>query len=171
MASPNPFQGKVIAITGAASGIGLATAKYPAARGASLSLADIQSEALEAAATSIETATSTPILATVVDIRNSDSVNQWISATVKRFGKLSGAVNLAAIVGKSMGKTDVCDFDESEWDLIMDVNLKGTFRCLKAELSVIEDGGSIVNTSSIAGVRGLPKFVSPPLNQPVSSWP
>jgi NAD(P)-dependent dehydrogenase (short-subunit alcohol dehydrogenase family) len=161
MASPHPFQGKVIAVTGAASGIGLATAKYLAARGASLSLADIQAEALEAAAKSIETATSAKVLATVVDIRSSDSVAHWMSATIERFGKLSGAVNLAAIVGKSMGVADVGDLDESEWDLIMDVNLKGTFRCLKAELAVIENGGSIVNTSSIAGVRGLPKFVPP----------
>ncbi len=160
MASPTPFEGKVIAITGAASGIGLATAKYLAVRGASLSLADVQKEALESAASSIRTTTPTAhVFITVVDIRKSVDVENWIAATVKQFEKLSGAANLAGVVGKSIGHAGIADLDNDEWDFIMDVNLKGTFHCLRAEMRAIEKGGSIVNASSIAGVRGLPKYV------------
>lgn len=159
MASTDPFRGKVIAITGAASGIGRATAHYLAVRGADLSLADIDLEALQSAARSIQAIVDVQILVTKVDIRDFSNVKGWIDSTIARFGKLSGAANVAAIVAESMGKTDVCDLDDAEWELLIDINLNGTFRCLRAELSAIEHGGSIVNVSSIAGVRGLPKYV------------
>lgn len=160
MASPTPFKDKVIAITGAASGIGLATAKYLAVRGAGLSLADNRQEPLKAAIDLIKAvAPETDILTSVVDVRNSAEVEDWISSTVTKFGRLSGAANLAGVVGKSMGRVGVVDYDEDEWDLILNVNLKGVFLCMKAQLKAIEDGGSIVNAASIAGVRGLPKYV------------
>lgn len=160
MASPIPFEGKVIAITGAASGIGLATATYLAVRGAKLSLADNRKESLDAATNSIRSAVpNVDVLAMVVDVRNSTEVKKWISDTVKQFGRLSGAANLAGVVGKSIGRIGIADYDEEEWDFILDVNLKGVFLCMKEELKAIEDGGSIVNAASIAGVRGLPKYV------------
>jgi NAD(P)-dependent dehydrogenase (short-subunit alcohol dehydrogenase family) len=160
MTSPTPFKGKVIAITGAASGIGLATAKYLAVRGAVLSLADNRQEPLEGAIDLIKTvAPDADILTSVVDVRNSAEVKDWISNTVTKFGRLSGAANLAGVVGKSMGRVGVVDYDEDEWDFILDVNLKGVFLCMKAQLKAIKNGGSIVNAASIAGVRGLPKYV------------
>lgn len=163
MASLTPFKDKVIAITGAASGIGLATAKYLAVRGAKLSLADNRQEPLEAAVESIRSAApDADILATVIDVRKSVEVEDWISTTVTNFGRLSGAANLAGVVGKGIGRIGVADFDEDEWDFILDVNLKGVFLSMKAELKALEHGGSIVNASSIGGVRGLPKYVHHP---------
>ncbi|MCJ1298206.1 hypothetical protein MMC08_000995 [Hypocenomyce scalaris] len=160
MASATPFAGKVIAITGAASGIGLATAQYLAIRGASLSLADIQQKALESAAASIKAAAPTAkVLITAVDVRKAAEVREWISTTVNQLGKLSGAANLAGVIGKSIGLLGVTDLEDAEWDYIMDVNLKGVFHCLRSELKAIEDGGSIVNASSIAGVKGFSKYV------------
>jgi NAD(P)-dependent dehydrogenase (short-subunit alcohol dehydrogenase family) len=160
MASLTPFEGKVIAITGAASGIGLATAQYLAIRGATLSLADIKEEALEFAVASIRLVAPTArVLATAVDVRRPAEVQEWISATVKQLAKLSGAANLAGVIGKSIGLVGVDDLEDAEWDFIVDVNLKGIFNCLRAELKAIEDGGSIVNAASIAGLRGFSKYV------------
>ena len=139
---------------------GLATAKYLAVRGASLSLADLNHKALDSLAASIKEATpNAEVHVTTLDVRKRADVQKWISSTLERFGKLSGAANLAGVVGKSLGTIPVVDIEEEEWDFIMDVNLKGTFNCLQAELKSIEDGGSIVNTASIAGVRGLVKYV------------
>jgi NAD(P)-dependent dehydrogenase (short-subunit alcohol dehydrogenase family) len=160
MALLNPFADKVIAITGAASGIGLATAMYLSERGASLSLADNRQEPLDEAVRLIQKTTpNTSMLAQVVDVRSSNDVQQWIAATIDKFGFLSGAANLAGVVGKSIGRVGIANYDEDEWDFVTSVNLKGVFLCMKAELQVIEIGGSIVNAASIAGVRGLPKYV------------
>lgn len=159
MALQKPFEGKVIAITGGGSGIGLATAQYLAARGAKLSLADNRQEALETATEAVKSVVSNAdVLTTVVDVRKSAQVQDWIARTVEHFGRLSGAANLAGVVSKNMGRVGVADGDEDDWDFVIDVNLKGVFLCLKAELKAIENGGSIVNASSIAGVRGLPKY-------------
>lgn len=100
--------GKVISITGCASGIGLATAKALFARGASLSLTDINKDTLGSAVETIRT-TSSPganaappgkILATVTDIRQSAQVNEWIDRTVSHFGRLDGSANIAGVLGK-----------------------------------------------------------------------
>lgn len=160
MASPSPFKGKVIAITGAASGIGLATAQYLAVRGATLSLADIKEEALKSAVASIKAvAPTSKVLITAVDVSKPREVREWISGTVKQLGKLSGAANLAGVIGKSIGLVGVADLEDAEWEMILDVNLKGVFYCLRAELNAIEDGGSIVNASSVAGLKGFSKYV------------
>ncbi|KAK7902703.1 hypothetical protein LTR67_002349 [Exophiala xenobiotica] len=158
MASLTPFEGHVIAITGAASGIGLATAHYLAVRGATLSLADLQSGPLESASRDIRAITSSArILTTVLDVRDEGQVEAWIARTVNEFGKLSGAANIAGVLGKGFGITDLKDLGTAEWEFIMGVNLTGVFNCLRAELNAIENGGSIVNAASVGGVVGLSK--------------
>lgn len=144
------MQGKVIAITGAASGIGLATAKLLASRGAILSLADLNEEALKKAVHSLE---GEKHMTTVVDVRKSSSVNDWINATVEKLGKLDGAANIAGV--PPMGKA-VADASDADWDFIMNVNARGVFYCMRAELNNIKDGGSIVNAASVAGLKGSP---------------
>ncbi|KAI4229928.1 MAG: hypothetical protein L6R36_000437 [Xanthoria steineri] len=157
------FQGKVIAVTGGASGIGQATARLLAARGATVSIADVQQEALTATADSIQQATpDAKVLTKLVDVSSSQQVDAWIQETVSRFGKINGAANVAGIVGRDLNNTLAGDADEEDFDRVMAVNVKGTFNCLKAQLGAMKDqgSGSIVNTTSIAGVRGYPRSIT-----------
>lgn len=156
MAAATSLQGKVIAITGAASGIGLALAHLLASQGATLSLADLQEKPLNEAAEAIKTKYNTTVFAQVVDVRQTASVDSWISATVSTLGHLDGAANLAGVIGKSIGVKNIAEQDEEEWDFVIGVNLTGVMHCMRAELRVIRDGGSVVNASSIAGLLGRP---------------
>ena len=97
-----PLQDKVLAITGAASGIGLALSKVAYARGAKLSLADLSLETLNSAVGSFAK-DSARVLTTAIDVRKSDTVDAWIKSTVEKFGRLDGAANLAGVIGKNIG--------------------------------------------------------------------
>jgi NAD(P)-dependent dehydrogenase (short-subunit alcohol dehydrogenase family) len=144
---------QVFAITGGASGIGLATAKLLASRGAKLSLADVQDEALEQVAQELR-ATGTEVLTTKVDVRKSDDVDSWIKATVSQFGKLDGAANLAGVTGRCIGRNTAADLENDDWDFVISINLTGVMYCQRAELQNIRDGGAIVNAASVAGLMG-----------------
>lgn len=149
------FDGKVIAITGGASGIGLATAHLLASRGAKVSIADIQAEALERAKTDIESRISgAQIHAQLVDVRQYDQVDAWIRATVDRFDRLDGAANLAGVISKYISVNPLSEQDFEMWDFVIGVNLTGVMHCMRSELRVMADGGAIVNASSIAGNTG-----------------
>ncbi|KAH7380426.1 hypothetical protein DE146DRAFT_671416 [Phaeosphaeria sp. MPI-PUGE-AT-0046c] len=158
------FEGKVIAITGAASGIGLATAHHLASLNATLCLADLNSSALEAACTQIkEKHPSTTISLFPLDVRSESQVSAWISSIISSHSRLDGAANLAGVIGPSIGIKGLADLDVSEWDFVLDVNLKGVMLCLKYQVRAMTanpapGGGnmSIVNASSIAGVQGMP---------------
>ncbi|OCK78136.1 3-oxoacyl-reductase [Lepidopterella palustris CBS 459.81] len=152
--TPKPFAHKTIAITGAAQGIGLAIAHYLASRGANLALSDIKRSELEAAHQSLSQAFPDIIItSTVVDVSSTPSINAWIASTLSTFGAFSGAVNNAGILGPWVNITDIKDED---WERVQRVNVGGVMRCLRAELGVIEEGGSIVNLSSVAGLKGCP---------------
>jgi NAD(P)-dependent dehydrogenase (short-subunit alcohol dehydrogenase family) len=158
MASQYPFAGKVIAVTGAASGIGLATAHYLAKRGASLSLADIQEKELSAAEISIQSVL-TPaakVLATILDVQKNSQVEQWIERTIAEFGKLDGAANVAGVFVEP--STGIKGLDDKIWDFVLGVNLTGLMYCLRAQIKVISRGGSIVTTSSVAGLVGSAQY-------------
>src|ERR1700753_4116385 len=113
---------QVFAITGGASGIGLATAKLLASRGAKLSLADVQDKALEQAAQEIR-ASGAEVLTTKVDVRKSDEVDAWIKATISKFGKLDGAANLAGVTGRCIGKTTAAELENDDWDFVISIHL------------------------------------------------
>lgn len=147
------LEGKVIAITGAASGIALATARLLASRGASISVADVRQEPLEAAVADIRTLyPNTKVYAKVVDVRIGQEVGDWLDETIKHLGPLNGAANLAGVV--TAGKR-IVDTKDEYWDRVIDINLKGVFNCIRAELQRMEKDASIVSTSSIAGLRGV----------------
>ncbi|KAH7089140.1 hypothetical protein FB567DRAFT_325454 [Paraphoma chrysanthemicola] len=145
------FQDKVVAITGAASGMGLATAKLLASRGARISLADINEDALKIAIASLQDSERHAYY--VVDVRNSEKVTAWIEATVQKFGQLNGAVNMAGVITKAMPVIEVTDAD---WDFSFAVNVKGVFNCLRAQLKAMSPGGSIVSAASVFGQFGAP---------------
>ncbi|KAG9237968.1 3-oxoacyl-reductase [Amylocarpus encephaloides] len=148
------LQGKVIALTGGASGIGLATAKILASLGAKVSIADVSAEALESVAKDIK-GSGGEVFTKVTDVRKRDMVEAWVRETVETFGALDGAANLAGVIGKNHGKMLLADHDDEEWDFVMDVNLKGVRNCMRAQINAISDGGSIVNAASICGLIGL----------------
>jgi NAD(P)-dependent dehydrogenase (short-subunit alcohol dehydrogenase family) len=152
------FEDKVIALTGAASGMGLATAILLAERGAKLSLADVQAEALQKAKADIISKYPTAqVLAVVVDVRDFSQVENWIKETKRHYGQLHGAANLAGVISKSINTGELEHQDLDEWKFLIDVNLTGIMHCLKAELSALADGGSIVNAASIASLQGRAK--------------
>lgn len=138
--------GKVAVITGAKSGIGLATAHLFAAEGAAVVLADIKDASEEAAAIR------GPCAVIPVDVADGRSVEQLVDRTLKEFGRLDVLVNNAGIdLAKRITETD-----EADWDRLMSVNLRGTFLCSKAAVLFMRDygGGVIVNVASELGIVG-----------------
>ena len=145
--------GKVFAITGGASGIGLATAKILSGKGASVCIADIDPEALKATEEHFGSL-KRHYSVTKLDVSRRADVDAWINGIVEKFGRLDGAANVAGIIGKCHGITPVSEMDDDEWDRIIGVNLTGLMYCLRAELKKVADGGSIVNVTSIHGLKG-----------------
>jgi NAD(P)-dependent dehydrogenase (short-subunit alcohol dehydrogenase family) len=117
MATYPSLAGKVIAISGAVSGMGLALAKLLYPMGCRLSLTDINKDTLDAAIQQInpfsdsEEPPAGTILTTAADVCSSSEVDAWIAATVEMFGRLDGAANLAGIIGKFRKLTEFSDED------------------------------------------------------------
>ncbi|CAN8102649.1 unnamed protein product [Discula destructiva] len=152
------MKGKVYTITGAAGGIGLSVALGLAAHGAILSLADVKAEELQKAAEAIKGHyPGSEVITEVVDIRKRDQVDAWIANTKAAFGKIDGCVNSAGVMGSM---ADIANVSEEALDLVVDINLKGTFNSLRAQLPAVVDGASIVNIASMAGLTAVP-FLSP----------
>ncbi|KAF4457615.1 hypothetical protein F53441_488 [Fusarium austroafricanum] len=148
------FEGKIIAVTGAGSGMGLATAQLLATRGAIISLADINEENLKKAKGSLS---GDKHIYQVVDVSKSESVNAWIKQTITTFGKLDGAVNMAGIIAEPVPLTE---YSDEVWDKMFAVNTRGVFNCLRAELKAMSDGASIVSAASVFGQFGAPGHVA-----------
>ncbi|GKT47517.1 levodione reductase [Colletotrichum spaethianum] len=152
--SSNAFTGKVIAVTGAASGIGRAVALCLGERGASLALSDVQKDKLEKVAAEIVAEfPQSKVVASVVDVRNSNEVKEWISSTIETFGHLDGAANIAG-TGGNYSPTPLETQEDKDWDFVVSVNLTGVMICMREELKVLTNGGSIVNASSVLGLHG-----------------
>ncbi len=147
----NYFKGKVIIITGASSGIGLASAKLFASLGARLSLAARSIDKLKA-----ETAGILPeedILCVKTDVSVEDNCAALIDATVRKFGRIDILVNNAGVSMRAMFK----DVDLSVLHSLMDVNFWGTVYCTKYALPhLLRSQGSVVGVISTAGYMGLP---------------
>jgi NAD(P)-dependent dehydrogenase (short-subunit alcohol dehydrogenase family) len=145
--------GRVTLVTGAASGIGRATAETLAARGASVMLADVDVDGARATAEDIGGDRVAVVAADVVD---EASVRQMVATTTDRFGRLDCACNVAGITTAPQAFVDV---GRAEWQRVIDVDLTGLFLCMQAELRQLlaqGDGGSIVNVSSGAGLVPAP---------------
>ena len=148
------LEGRVIAITGAASGIGLATSHLLASRGAAISIADVRQEPLEVARDEItKSFPNAKIYHKAVNVAKADEVDAWLDETVKSLGGLHGAANLAGVIG-TLGLKPLREVTDDDWDFVMNVNLKGVFNCMRAELQRMGKDASIVNAASVAGLRG-----------------
>jgi NAD(P)-dependent dehydrogenase (short-subunit alcohol dehydrogenase family) len=152
------FDGKVALITGAANGIGEATARGFASRGASVLLADIDAELGESVAARITAEGGTASFIRT-DVSNSVEVKAMVDAAVERYGRLDFAHNNAGIVG---GGATVVDMPEETWNQGIAVMLTGVFLGLKYEIPKMLEGGggAIVNTSSGAGIVGFPTMAN-----------
>lgn len=137
-----------IAVTGAASGMGLATAKLLASRGAAIALADINEAAVKSAKESLSG--NDRHMCSLVDVRSSQSVNAWIKSVVERLGKLDGAVNMAGIITTA---TPVAEETDENWEFNFAVNTRGVFFCIRAELNAMKAGGSIVSFLPLKNTR------------------
>lgn len=159
MGRDNDMQGKVFAITGGASGIGLGTAEVLFARGASIGIGDIDQAALDSAA-KVFPMDSQRVLFTKLDVSERASVESWIAAIVDKFGKLDGAANSAGVIGKHHGTRGVQDIEDDQWDLIIGVNLTGMMYCMRAQFAAMKGPGSVVCVSSVQGTMGFAKHAA-----------
>lgn len=148
-----PLLGRVFAITGGASGIGFATAKILSARGATVCVADVDPDAMKAA-TAYFSDKGVECDVQRVDVSKRKEVDAWIGGIVTKHGRLDGAANVAGVIGKCHGIATVAELEDEDWDKIIGVNLTGTMYCMRAQLKSISRGGSIVNVSSIHGLKG-----------------
>lgn len=146
------FDSKVALVTGAASGIGRATALAFAAEGAKVAVADLQMEGCDEVVEQIRSRGG-EAMAIKCDVAKAKEVEAMICSTVGKYGNLHFAVNNAGIEGAHAGTTD---HTEEVWDRVMDVNLKGVWLCMKYELPEMQKqkSGAIVNVSSAAGIIG-----------------
>lgn len=153
----NEFEEKVVLITGAASGIGRATALAFAERGAKIVVADRRIEqGIETVALVRKIGTEAIFVST--DVSKGNEVKNAIDKTIQTYGRLDYASNNAGIAAPG----SLTDLSETDWDYLVDVNLKGIWLCLKYEIPVMlqQGGGAIVNIASIAGVVGLKGYTA-----------
>lgn len=148
------FEHKVVLITGAGSGLGEATAKLLAARGAAVIVADTNLESAEKVVKEIN-ASKGKAAAISCDISKLADVEGLIPFALKTFGRLDMAVNNAGVTPKLI---DTHEIDPCDWAKVIDVNLTGTFYCMQAEIAhfLQHGGGAIVNMASTAGLQAHP---------------
>ncbi|WP_309084602.1 glucose 1-dehydrogenase [Chelativorans sp.] len=143
------LNGKVIVVTGAASGIGAATARALASEGAHVVLADRNEESVQAVARAISVEGAAEATAIAADVTNAEDVQRMVETAVSRAGRLDGAVNNAGIAQPAM---PIDQLAEEQFDQLMAVNAKGVWLCLKYEIPAIlaSGGGAVVNVGSVA---------------------
>jgi NAD(P)-dependent dehydrogenase (short-subunit alcohol dehydrogenase family) len=148
------FEGKVAVVTGAASGMGLVTARSFAEAGAAVALADIDERAARTAVDDLIAAGHRAI-AVRCNVADEAEVAAMVDQTVEIFGRLDAAFNNAGIQSPAV---ETADASGAEFDRVIAVNLRGVWNCMKYELKQMRQQGSgaIVNCSSIGGLIGLP---------------
>jgi len=139
----NELAGKVAIVTGAGQGMGKAIALLLASKGIKVVIADINEVVANKVADEIDG------LGVKVDVTKEDEVENMVKATLEKYGSIDILVNNAGI----LRPTRINDITKTEWDLVLDVNLNGTFLCTKAVLKTMKKNsyGRIINMSSSAG--------------------
>ena len=150
------YSGRVVLVTGAASGISRATAFAFAAAGANVLVVDRNGEGAAATAASIREreVQAEPY---TVDVTSAAQIDTLVHDAVSRFGRIDCAFNGAG-VGSPIGGT-IAEYEEEHWDYVLNINLRGIFLCVRAEVRqmLAQGGGVIVNVASTGGMRATPK--------------
>jgi 3-oxoacyl-[acyl-carrier protein] reductase len=146
------LEGRVAVITGAARGIGRAIGERLASLGASVVVADMQSELAEKSANEIAELTGRKSLAIKVNVADAKSASEMVEKTIKEFDHIDILVNNAGITRDTL----ILRMEEADWDAVIDVNLKGAFNCSKAAIRPMmrQRYGRIINISSVSGQAG-----------------
>ena len=147
------LDGRVAAITGGASGIGLAMARRFAREGMKLSLADIESGPLEQAAEALR-ADGAEVLTSVVDVSNAEQMDGFASQTLERFGSVHIVCNNAGVMGSGV----TWEQTTKDWEFVLGPNLWGVIHGVRVFTKhlVAQNEGHIVNTASMAGLISVP---------------
>ncbi|MFN0074465.1 MAG: SDR family NAD(P)-dependent oxidoreductase [Chloroflexota bacterium] len=150
------LDGKVAFVTGGGGGFGRAFSAGFAESGASVAVVDWKLDDAESAAASIR-ATGGKAQAFQCDVRLADAVNATVQRVVDEFGGLDILMNIAGQSGRSPAQ----ELSEEDWDLTLDINLKGMFLCCKAAIPhlISRGGGRIINMASSRGIHGQPNAV------------
>jgi NAD(P)-dependent dehydrogenase (short-subunit alcohol dehydrogenase family) len=148
------FENKVALVTGAGSGMGLATAKAFAESGASVTLADWNEKAVRSATEELA-AQGHKALAIHCDVADDAQVEAMVEQTVATFGRLDAAYNNAGVQNIV---AETADAPREDFDRVMAINLRGVWSCMKFELRQMrkQGSGAIVNCSSLGGLVGAP---------------
>lgn len=147
------LEGKTACITGSGSGLGLAVAKGFAMAGADLVLVDARLDAVETVAAELRK-TGCKALPVKADVTSAAEVQAAVAAALAQFGGVDALVNCAGITRRM----PLEEFDEAAWDLVLAVNLKGTFLCTKyiAQEMLKKGKGTIVNFGSLGSIVAIP---------------
>jgi len=145
------FEGRVAFVTGAASGLGFATAKAFAEAGAAVALIDLDEDAVERAAAGLPGRT----LAIACDVSDEAAVKRAVDRTMDKLGQLDFAFNNAGVM---VDRADTANASTDEFDKTIAVNLRGVWLCMKYQLQYMAERGegAIVNCSSMGGEVGGP---------------
>ena len=145
------LKGRVAIATGGAQGIGKSIATQLALAGANVVIADMAEEMAKSTAKEISQKGSEAV-SIVVDVSSFSSVEEMVKKTLDKFGRIDILVNNAGITRDGL----VMRMKEEDWDLVLDINLKGAFNCIKTVSPIMmkQKSGKIVNIASIVGIIG-----------------
>lgn len=150
------FQDKVAIVTGAASGIGLATAKRLGSEGCRVVIADLKGDKANDAAREVKQAGAPDAIGAECDVSKEDQVSTAVETAVNKFGRLDVVVNNAGL----MVFKPITEHTEDDWLKILHVDLLGAFFFTKHAFGVMKQGSAIVNVSSIHAIETTPNVAS-----------